>query len=204
MGRAGYYFASRGRHFGRTFFRDNRFAICAYIFLVLIGVLTGIFTAFKTGGALPFRILTDFTLAEYSATSLASLGVFFSRFFSVTLILVILSVFSLTIFLVPIGCVIIFYRSYLVGLNISLMAILFGFGGAIQAVLIIFPLQLLMLGIFGVYFMQFAKMCSFKRKYGRGGGLLKLFLVCMILLLLLVIAETVLLIIFSSRVILVI
>lgn len=118
-------------------------AFCLLLFL------TGVIVACKTGTNNPDNIF-GYALKEGSFQIITSS--FFTRVLSSLLIMLLLFVFSLNKFLFPLGLIILAYRSYLLGLNICFMILLFGFSGAILSVFIILPCHLVCLALLSLFY----------------------------------------------------
>lgn len=186
-------------------FRSNK-KTCFFIFIVaLIGILTGVFTAINYCNGATLINFNDFSLCKYLSGELGSLELFFSRFFSYTVIILIVSLSSLSVFILPINFFLVAYRGYLLSLNVSIMVILYGVGGIMTGLLIILPCQLLSLFLISVYICVANNRAFMKKKYGRCDfKMWDKLLIIIILLTVINLIETLLLYIFSSKVILVI
>ena len=186
-------------------FRNNK-KTCFFIFIVaLIGILTGVFTAINYCNGATLINFNDFSLCKYLSGELGSLELFFSRFFSYTVIILIVSLSSLSVFILPINFFLVAYRGYLLSLNVSIMVILYGVGGMMTGLLIILPCQLLSLFLISVYICVANNRAFMKKRYGRCDfKMWDKLLIIIILLTVINLIETLLLYIFSSKVILVI
>lgn len=184
------------------FISQNKIKIFIGIFIILLGVLTGVFTAFKSN---EHKLLTfDYLIYNFVDGELHTLSAMFNRLLSCEIVFIIISISSLSIFLAPLGFFVLIYRSYLVGFNCSLLIISFGLTGCLSAV-IVFLCQLAILIILTSYFILLLQRNKTKRKYGYPSGnmkVLNIFLIFNIILILVVILETFLFLIFRSKVIL--
>lgn len=189
-----------------AFFKANQIRIIIVAGFVLLAFVTGIFSAVKFIGGEISLAYSDFGIKEFANGNSGTTAMFFERFASCGVVIVVLSVCSLTAVLFPIGVVFLVYRSFLLGLNIAFVVVLYGISGIITGILIIFPLQLIMLLLMLWFFILARDKCIAKGKYGkkRGMGVFVLMLIFLLALTLVNLAETILLVISSSRVILVI
>lgn len=130
-------------------------------------------------------------------------GAFFSRIFSLTVVTGLVFVFSLSKWSSFLGIVVIGFRGYLLGFNVSILCATFGMSGLLDAIFIVVPCQLCMLLCFVLMFAFLTKARCLCFNYGKGGRG-RIVLGFWIALVLLNIIETILLFIFSSKVILVI
>lgn len=189
-----------------SFLIVNKVKIIVMLFVVAITLLTGIFTASKYlagGQSISFK---DYGIVEFANGSITTVAIFFKRTLSFSVVLLLLLLCSLYAPLFPLSLLIIAYRSFLLGLNITLIVVLYGFSGIFVGILIIFPFQLLILCLMCGYFLMSRNKCLIKTRYGKGVGVnpLVLLLIFILILSLVNICETVLLVVFSANVILVI
>lgn len=170
-------------------------------FVMLVALLTGIIVAikcFSCGDAFDHYGVVDMSNGLSSS--------FFSRLLSMILVLLLLFGFSFTKFCTPLALILIGYRTYLLGLNLTIMFICFGLPGMIVSIVIAMPCQILALGIMCLFYLL---QCKCSKDYNCCGGehirkKLQLLLICFIALLLVCILEALLLILLSAKVILVI
>ncbi len=186
------------------FFRYNKIKILILIFVALLGIFTGIFTAFKSG--ISISNFQGYNLYIYADGSVFSFDVFFYRMLSHITVLVVISISSFSIFLLPLSYILFFYRAYLIGLNCSFLIILFGFSGIFTSVVVIIPCQLVITFIFIIYFCIMIDRAVEKRKFGfcNKPKFLKIFFITLLILTLLNLIETILLILLNARTIFVI
>lgn len=183
-------------------FKQNKLLFLTLFFVCIVGILTGVFVALKCG--ITTATLKDFNLEIYSCNDNSFFGNFFSRFISCFFNIIILLVCSLTVFLVPVGYILVAYRGYLVGFNTTLLISLFGISGALSGLLIIFPSQILISIICIVYFVLMTNRAVQKKKFGTSQiNVLKTTLVCLVVLLIICLVESLLLGVFSVKTILV-
>ena len=189
-----------------SFFRVNKIRLCVLGFVLLVGFLTGIFTAIKYAGGCEILNFNDYGLTQFANGNIASSKLFFERLLSYTCFCAILLVCSLAPFLFPIGLFVIAFRSYLLGLNACLLIIMYGLGGIRTAIIIIIPAQIIMLALGCLFFCIVRNRAICKKKYGKIYGLnsFLLFGVFILLLTIVNLLETILLLLFSAQVILVI
>lgn len=139
------------KFYGQDYFKKNKLVIFLMIFLILLSILTGIFTAIKNIDTYSLVSFNDYSIVKYLQGSLGTFELFFNRFASYSISIVIISVSSLTIFLCPITIGLIIYRGFLVAFNCTLIIVLFGLSGIITTILIIFPCQLIILFAMSLY-----------------------------------------------------
>ena len=183
-------------------FKENKKTTFFLVIFVLLGLLTGIFTAIKYSRGASLIAFDDFSLAQYLAGDLGTSDLFFSRLFSSTIFTLIVCFCSCTIFLLPVNFILLTYRSYLVSLNCSLIIIVNGFSG-LFSMLIILPCQIISLLIITLFCSYSCKRAVLKKKYGRSCKIWDKLILTFIALLIVNGLETLLLYLFSSKVILV-
>lgn len=184
-------------------FKQNKFLFIFSAFIAVLGLITGIFVALKCG--ITIATLSDYNLNVYTCENVASFAMFVSRLISCFCILLILSISSLYVLLIPIGFLIIGYRSYLIGFNCALLVCLFGISGAITSIVVILPCQLVLTLTFIIYFVLMINRAEQKKKFGHTCiSFWKLFFVFSAILFFICLVETFLLLIFNANTILVI
>lgn len=185
------------------FFRESKVLILIMCVIVAIGLLTGVFVAIKSG--ITVATLSDFDISLSKCGGGIAFASVWERFFSVLINFAIILVASLSIFLLPLGFVVVAYRAYLVGFNVALMVCLFGVGGAISGIIVVVPCQILLLALEILFFVAMVKNADCKKKYGRPClNFVGWLLVCLGVGFLLCLAEAILLFVFSATAILVI
>ncbi len=186
------------------FFRQNKIKIFVLLFLTILGIFTGVFTALKSGVSL--YNFQDCNLSIYADASIFSFDIFFTRMLSHVCVLVVISFSSLSVFLLPISYLLFIYRAYLIGLNCSLLIILFGFSGIFTSIVIIIPCQIAITFVFIVYFCIMINRAVQKRHFGycEKPKFLKIFFITLLILVILNLIETLLLILLNAKTILVI
>ncbi|MBQ3494935.1 MAG: hypothetical protein IJA69_05915 [Clostridia bacterium] len=188
------------------FLRGNRLKIYICSFFLLLGLLTGIFTAIKNSSVDVGDFIDAFGLSDSIGEIEKFSENFFGRLFSCELVAVLLLLFSQLKALNVFGYCMVAYRAFLVAINCVVLIFIYSFGGILKSLLIIFPCQLLMLVILAVYFC-FSCHNSFERRCYGDRGLKKVvmpFVWVSVALCLVNLVETMLLFLFKSSVILVI
>ena len=187
----------------QAFFRKNKILIVVLGIVALLGVLTGVLVAVKSG--ITHETASNFDICLCVLGDGFEFGTMWDCFFSILLNLLVLSIASLWVFLLPVGFVVVAYRGYLLGFNAAVLVILFGFGGAISSILVILPCQLAILLVEICFCALMVGDADCKKKYGRRDhGFLKCFLSAAAFAFLLCLVEAVLLFVFSASTILVI
>lgn len=187
------------------FWQKNKFWIILLGSLMLIALLTGIFTSIKL-----YNLDNDINLDDYSVNTILngnvySFGYFLLRILSCLIIAGLLYLFSLSKFTYFLGLALIIYRAYLVTLNCTFIVIKLGVGGIISSLLIVLPCQLLFLFIMCVLFILFMNINKQKSQCGTvDKSSLNLMLVLLLLFLVVDIVEIILLVIFKPTTILII
>jgi len=184
-------------------FAQNKLLIFSLVLVAIIGFLTGIFVAIKCG--ITFSTLADYNLSIFCCTEGNAFGSFCTRIFSCICNMLILTVSSLYILLIPLGYLMTAYRSYLVGFNCALLICIYGFSGAITSVIVVLPCQIIISLLLIVYFVCAINRAIQKKKFGVSHiSLVKIFFLFLFLLSIICLIETILLSIFNANTILVI
>lgn len=187
-----------------NFLSANKALIISFVMVILLGLITGIFVAVKSGITITNAANFDLCIIDCSG-KLQFAGVW-ARLSSVLVNMLILLVASTSVFLLPLGFITLAYRAYLLGFNITLLVCLCGFGGAISAIIVIVPCQLVLLALEVLFCIIMVHNIDCKKKFGRacGVGVTKWIFLFLIALFVVCLLETMLLGIFSARTILVI
>lgn len=167
--------------------------------IVLLCFIAGIVVFATTPSSFP----GDEYLLGYSGVK-TGVAAFFSRAFSILIIMGLGYGLSIVVYTMPIAVLIVGFRGYLLGFNLAGLCSGFGLSGIINAILIVLPCQLCMLFLLCVYLAFMSKANSDCRRFGERGSRLKIFLSFFVLLMLVNLIETVLMCVFSPTVILVI
>lgn len=170
----------------------------------IIALLTGIIVAIRTHNN--YTISNDFGVVDITSNSV-SVSTFFTRLLSMCLVFLVLFGSAYNRYTFIIGIVFLAYRAYLLGLNVCLMIVFYGFSGVVVSVIVAFPCQLITLAILGIFFILMSKTFVDYRAFGgcrTPRQKTKLVVITLILLLSICIIESILLTLFSAKIILVI
>ena len=186
------------------FFRQNKLKLFVLIFLAILGILTGVFTALKCG--VDISNAQGYNLTIYANGNVFSFNVFFSRMLSYIIVIGAISLCSLSVFLLPISYLLFIYRGYLIGFNATLLIIIFGFSGMFTSIVIIIPCQIAFTFLFMIYFCIMINRAIQRKHFGycEKPKFLKLFFITMLILLILNLIETMLLILLNAKTIFII
>ncbi len=183
-------------------FKQHKIKFLVSFCVLLIALLTGIIIAIKYYDSSSI-CLSNYGLVDFSGGIISSS--FFSRFFSMLLIMLLLFVCSFTSWTFPLAILILAYRTYLLGLNLTLMFILYGIPGMLISLIIALPCQILIILILLVFYvLLYNNACACKHYGGCGGSKIKILLITMLLLFICNFFESIVLIVFNVNVILVI
>ena len=119
------------------------YILCAIF--VLIGLLTGFFTAFRFSESVTSQNITDVVLVDYLKRNSGWFAILLSRVFSLLSICVILFILCLNKWSSFLSLLVLIYQAYLVGLNSAILIILFNVSGAINVFIVYLPCSLLVL-----------------------------------------------------------
>ena len=137
------------------FWRKNKFLLILLGALILIALLTGVFTSIKLYNLDNDIDLTDYSVKTMVDGSIYSFSYFLLRLLSCLIIIGLLLLFSLNKFMYFLGVSLIVYRTYLITLNCTFIIIKYGVGGILNAILIVLPCQLLFLFLITIIFVLF-------------------------------------------------
>ena len=182
------------------FYNKHKYITLTLLFLVIVALLTGVFTAIKM-----YRISSNVSFEDFSFITLYNgsiydFSVFVKRFLSALIVVGIILLSSINKYLNIIGCAVICYRAFLLSLNCAFIVMLLGLGGALNAILIIFPCNIICILLMLVLFI----LCVFGCKGDDKSVKFKYSTLIMVCILILNIVEWLLLIIFKPTTILII
>lgn len=187
----------------RDCLQNNKIKFFTLMFILFVALVTGIIVAIKCYSNASIADLSHYGLVSLEGGAITSS--FFSRLLSLILVMALLLVFSLTKFCLPLAYLVLAYRTYLLGLNLTLMFILYGFPGIILSFLIALPCQLICLFVLSVYYIFLCDSlngpCCVSRLNMRYR--FKCFLFTLAVLFAICLVESLLIIIFNGQVILV-
>ncbi len=174
------------------------------IVVCVIALITGIIVAIRTHDS--YSVTNNYGVIDITQNDINS-STFFTRLLSMLLVFALLLGSSYNNYTFVIGIIFLGYRAYLLGLNVCLMIVLYGFSGVIVSFVVAFPCQLLTLFVLGLFFICMSRsFCDFRTFGGcrvprQKTKVIVSALVCLILLCLL---ESIMLTIFSAKIIFII
>lgn len=163
------------RHFG-----EHKRLVYIFSILLIVGLVVGIVTIASMSKSFSHVQVIDLFLVNGFKVR----ATVFSYFFRSLLdwFIYCLIVFVLCMWLLPsyVSYVVVFFKGYQLGLNITAMCIIYGFGGILGVIFIYLPLNLLL----GFVFVNFVSICKkrascrrFNKRRGEDLGFLILFLI---------------------------
>ena len=191
------------------FVRKHKVLLLCLLFISLVAVLTGVFTAIKNADNCSAVWFDNYNIKNFYDSDMGTWDLFFDRFGSYFACLIIVFLSSLNVFLTPFSVAVLVIRAYLVGLNCCFMFLLFGLSGMLTTIIIILPIQIINLVLLIAFCALMFIRARNKKKYGAYcvGGEKKpivIFFIFLALFTLVNVVETLLLFVFSSKIILVI
>lgn len=115
----------------------------------LIGCGVGIYFAFSS---LPETYLDESRLLGFFTGNMTDLSSFLYRLLSSLFVVFLLWLFSKNKWLTPFAMILLFYRAYLLGINLGILLRFYSLSGIFVAIIIVLPLQLLLLEFFIFFF----------------------------------------------------
>ncbi len=129
-------------NFSKYFSEYKLVLILATLFL-LLGIGTGIFTAVRYAGDLSLDNLSDSNLIEFLKGDKGTTGLIFPYLFSFCLFFGIIVFINFKPFMIGITYLALLIRGYLLGFDITILIILYGFAGIFNVFIIILPFDLI-------------------------------------------------------------
>ena len=187
------------------FYNINKSKIFILAIIILLMLLTGIFTGIKLYNLYKSIDINDYSFVTLITNDIYSLSVFLKRFLSALLVMGLIILFSLNKYIHIFGYFLIAYRAFLLTMNCALIVMVLGIGGVIDGVLIILPCQLLMLILIGIIFIISINAFKQKKMYGKvGEGYYKWLIIFLLCAFIICVIESLLLIIFKPTTILIV
>ena len=122
-------------------FKKNKWKLIITSIVILVGIAFGIIFGFNH---LTENYVKDEFISKFLTGNMSNFSSLFYRLLSVVLIMALLYLLSLTIWTLPLGLILLFYRAYLLGINLAILLRFYGISGIVLAIFI-FPFQLLIL-----------------------------------------------------------
>lgn len=203
-----YSFSSKINNFKYSslyFIKENKIKVFIFSFIFLFALITGIFTITKY---LEIGTLSkDYLLFDYVENDFGKFESLFNRFLSGGFVLIVISLCSISIILLPVGLIVWIYRAYLIGYNCTILIICYGLNGILTALIVILPCQLILSALFLLFFcISLEKLHCRKNKICSciNMNLFKIILLFLLLIFIISLLEFLLLLLFNANVILVI
>lgn len=139
-----------------------------YIFLLLImliGLATGMLTAFKYTGDITITLLNDNALVGFLEGKVGAFNLLLKRIFAFCILFFIIFAINIKKFTCFLNFFLILYESYLLGLNCAIFIMLFNISGVINVFLVYLPCHLISLVALMGLSTIFCSSCFHLRKY---------------------------------------
>ena len=193
-----HYYTTNLKFAVKSFVNNNKWLLILLAVTALIGLITGIFVALKSGICL--ENLDSFKIIIISYDNGLEFAGVWDKFWSVLLNLLVISVASLYVLLLPLGFIVVAYRAYILGFNLAVLCCLFGLSGACTSILILFPCQIILLALLVIYTILMVNISDSKKRYGRPCyNFFKCLILILILALVICVVESLILCLFSAN-----
>ena len=186
------------------FYKKYKYLILTILFFLILSVLTGCFTAVKIYKNNKDINYCDFSFITLYNGTIYNFVVFTRRYLSALVVIAILTLAAINKHLKILGFMFICYRAFLLSLNCVFIILLLGLGGALNAILIILPCNILCILIMSIYFILCINLGNNKNNCKKNGGLGKYLVITMVGVLLINGLECLLLFILKPTTILII
>lgn len=127
------------------FFKNYKGIIITLIFVMLLGIITGVFTASKYSGGLELENIPDGNIVDFISGDKGSFGVFFTYFIRYLLIFLFVVFFNVNSFFNIISFLVIGIMGYITGFTIAGFVTLYSLVGVINVIILIIPFDLVSL-----------------------------------------------------------
>lgn len=189
----------------KRFFYINRFCFISLFLVFFIGIITGIFVAFKKADYLTCDILEKFILYRFLSKDISLIFFIIEKLLFVFIISAICCLLSRFKFSIICFNIFVFFLSYYLGLLVATLIVLYGVVGIVNVLLVVLPFELIIysfLIFYMVWLFDFNKCSCFKRY--QFNELLKRLLVFICLVLFIVIIEGIIIKLLTNSIIFVI
>lgn len=187
------------------FLNKHKIHVIIFGVLVVISLLTGLFTGIKLFTYESDLNVEDFSFGSLTDGSIYTLRVFILRYLSMLFLLLLMFALSMSLFTSIFSYVLIAYRSFLLSLNCTLLIVFVGMSGVINGIIIILPCQILNIALLVLMFILCRDVFKEKKKCGfLDRTKFKNFWYIFILALIINVIEVVLLLLFKATTILII
>ncbi len=137
------------------------------LFIVVLALITGIFTGIKASGDISISNCNDKSLVALFEDDISIFNFFVKRLFWYVCIICLLFVLCRFKAIIPLSLIFLAYYAFSLGLNSVVISLVFGLGGALSSIIIIVPIQLCVLSCFCVGVIFAIKDCLIIGTYGR-------------------------------------
>lgn len=187
------------------FFNKHKGKIIVYGLIVVLSLLTGIFTGIKLYSYNDDLDIGDFSFESLTDGSIYTFRIFLLRYLSMLFLLLLIFILSMSFISSLFSYVLICYRSFLLALNCTLIIIFMGMPGLINGIIVIFPCQIINIAILILMHLICRSIFKEKKKCGLlDKHKLKKLLFLVLIALIINIVEIVLLLLFKATTILII
>jgi len=117
----------------------------AFLLIMLVGLVTGMLTAFKFTGEITVEHLNDNVLVGFLEKKVGAFNLLFKRIFAFCILFFIIVAINFKKFTCFLNFFLVLYESYLLGLNCAIFIMLFNISGIINVFIVYLPCHLISL-----------------------------------------------------------
>lgn len=151
----------------KNYLSKNKSFIILMVIIIIVALLTGIFTGIKCSGEISISNCNDNTLVKFFKRDISVVSFFVKRVFYYLFILLVMFLICRFKISIPIFLCYIAYLAFSLGLNSVVIVLVFGFGGAINVCLVVFPVKLSILIVMSLVCIFAIRDCLTINAYGR-------------------------------------
>jgi hypothetical protein len=130
-------------------FKSIKWEFIVTTIILLIGFFVGVYFCFSS---LTQDLLGENLAVNFLTGNMSSFISIIYRILSTLVVMLLLFMFSKSKWLIPFAVMLIFYRAYLLGINIGIMLKFYGISGIFVGIIFIFPIQLVTLFLLTFFF----------------------------------------------------
>ena len=148
MDHCGFNISYLARQKAKKYIATNKSLLVFLALIFLISLITGIFVGIKGADNISMSNINDKTLIKFFKSDIGPFSFFIKRIIKYLFVLMFIFVCGKTKYCAVFLSLFIVALSYSIGLNTSVFILLLGFGGTINAILIIIPINICVIAVY--------------------------------------------------------
>lgn len=125
------------------YFSQYKFVMLFSTIVLVLGAAFGVYTAIKYSGELELSNLSDAGLVDFLKGNKGTMGLFFPYMFTFLFYCSIIIFLNFKPILSVCSYLLLMVRGYLIGFDITVLIVLYGFAGVLNVIIVILPFELI-------------------------------------------------------------